>query len=589
MQYLVSVAIGPVQDFISTARRTRDLWFGSWLLSELSASVARYIQAKGGELVFPADLGGNVVNKILATIPDVEGFEAGCRQALSDRLGKISDPLFSKLERRAGSNFYRQNAERQVADLTEFYWAAIPFDGKDYAGARKKVEMLLNARKSTRDFRQPSWSGAVPKSSLDGQRESVIDDRAIDSPETQRIFGLKKKERLCGVGVLKRLAENSASAGFLSTSHVAAIPFLATVKASDEAVQALRDYIAKLTELTFEIEDKDLRTIPESHAHPVFGRYDGQLLYENRLADLPFVDDDGLADAQEALKSFLKAMSPTGGGPSPYYAIVLADGDRMGQFIDGFSEIEDHRRVSMTLSLFSDRCREIVENQDHKGCLIYAGGDDVLALVPVHTVLDCARALADSFGDAFRNEFQDGDLPSLSVGVAVCHHTEPLQDALATARMAERIAKSFDPERKNSLAIVMSKRSGVDISIAGSWSSADGEPFDDRLKWLIHLHLDDALPDGVAYELRDLWNRFGSVSDMDDAVRNEAVRILKRKNAEQGLKPVDREILDKLAGLISSGRCSIKDLSSEIIIAADFAEAYRQSGRFSEEDDNSDA
>lgn len=39
--HLVSIAIGPVQSFIAQARRTRDLWFGSFVLSELSRAAAR--------------------------------------------------------------------------------------------------------------------------------------------------------------------------------------------------------------------------------------------------------------------------------------------------------------------------------------------------------------------------------------------------------------------------------------------------------------------------------------------------------------------------------------------------------------------
>ena len=34
--HLLAIALGPVQEFISAARRTRDLWFGSYLLSEIS-------------------------------------------------------------------------------------------------------------------------------------------------------------------------------------------------------------------------------------------------------------------------------------------------------------------------------------------------------------------------------------------------------------------------------------------------------------------------------------------------------------------------------------------------------------------------
>jgi hypothetical protein len=35
MSYLLAISVGPVQEFIVAARRTRDLWFGSYLLSVL--------------------------------------------------------------------------------------------------------------------------------------------------------------------------------------------------------------------------------------------------------------------------------------------------------------------------------------------------------------------------------------------------------------------------------------------------------------------------------------------------------------------------------------------------------------------------
>ena len=56
MKYLFQVSIGPVQDFIASARRTRDLKFGSELLSELSKAAAKQISEKCGieSLIFPA-------------------------------------------------------------------------------------------------------------------------------------------------------------------------------------------------------------------------------------------------------------------------------------------------------------------------------------------------------------------------------------------------------------------------------------------------------------------------------------------------------------------------------------------------------
>jgi len=84
MQYLFLVTIGPVQGFIKTARRSRDLWFGSWLLSELSKVAAKTIVDQNSlqNLIFPAPhdaptLGAgstlSVANKIVALVPRPPG------------------------------------------------------------------------------------------------------------------------------------------------------------------------------------------------------------------------------------------------------------------------------------------------------------------------------------------------------------------------------------------------------------------------------------------------------------------------------------------------------------------------------------
>ena len=55
MKHLMIFAIGPVQDFIATARRSRDLWYGSWMLSELSKVAANKIVeiTSFDNLIFP--------------------------------------------------------------------------------------------------------------------------------------------------------------------------------------------------------------------------------------------------------------------------------------------------------------------------------------------------------------------------------------------------------------------------------------------------------------------------------------------------------------------------------------------------------
>ena len=40
MTTVLILSFGPVQDFIAAARRSRDLWSGSWLLSEVCKAAA---------------------------------------------------------------------------------------------------------------------------------------------------------------------------------------------------------------------------------------------------------------------------------------------------------------------------------------------------------------------------------------------------------------------------------------------------------------------------------------------------------------------------------------------------------------------
>jgi len=40
MPHVLVISFGPIQDFIASARRCQDLWFGSYLLSELARATA---------------------------------------------------------------------------------------------------------------------------------------------------------------------------------------------------------------------------------------------------------------------------------------------------------------------------------------------------------------------------------------------------------------------------------------------------------------------------------------------------------------------------------------------------------------------
>lgn len=610
MNYLLSISIGPVQDFIATARRSRDLWFGSWLLSELSKAAAlAIVQNSGGNLaslVFPApasveELSPNnnafsVANKIVGVI-DLSQWN-GCasiadasqriRAAVDARLDDIKVDAYSQ-HHIPGSQFRSQVADLQVKDLVEFIWTAVPFDDetRDYKAARALSERLLAARKVTRNFGKVQWGDTVPKSSLDGQRESVIDERAyervlrngkreykLDDHEFRRDYGVRPGERLCGIGLLKRHGRRGQDNRIFSTSHVAAQPVLERLLPEHQPF--LEAYVEALHEAGANLDDHNRAPF----LHPIFGRYDGHLLFQERLKE--FVKPDSLPAAQEALSRF---FAQTGlPRPSPYYALLVADGDRMGKAIDSLTTQTDHRRLSGLLTEFAAIVPSIVRR--NKGSLIYSGGDDVLAFAPLHTALNCGRELAFEFNqrlESFQIE-EDGKTyyPTLSAGIAVAHHLEPLQDALTLARDAEKKAKGIPG--KNALAVIVDKRSGASRVVADTWASIDG-----RLQTFIGWHCSDQIPDKAGYELRDLALRLeGSRAEtnedkiaLDRAKRSEAIRILHRKRAVHGRQEVGELVLDKLENMLQltnsrDQQLGVGQLADELIIAKVFADAVSQ-------------
>lgn len=594
--YLMLVSIGPVQGFIAAARRSRDLWFGSWLLSELAKAAAHQLAAQYGiaQLVFPApetvdDLEPvsklNVANKIVARIQgDPAEIGRAVEQAVRQRLTEIRNDAFKRIS----GEFDLQTATAQVDDLVEFLWVAHPLDGgNDDKRVRDRLEALMAARKATRDFRPGAGRSSQPKSSLDGLRESVIPEHAYPArrePEAVRkhkaaaLYSHYKAgpaERLSGVDLLKRHGYGGDESFFPSTSHVATLPLITRLKQQKADMSgAWAQYLATLKTLeAFEVEE-----VPARFANDLTGRRDGSLLFPDRLAES--LEGDDLRVAQQALATFLETA--TGGlHPQPYYAILVADGDGMGKMIDAQPTLAQHRELSRALDGFARQVPNIIE-REHRGALVYAGGDDVLAFLPLHTALPCARALADTFKKALSNfHYDDGQdakhPPTLSVGLAVSHHIEPLSDALALARSAEKWAKQLSG--KNALAVTVSKRSGAERRVRGRWGTLDA-----RLDYFITLHRTDAIPDGAAYEWREVARSLhhpkppaggddSAYKTAQEALRREVRRVLRRKRAEHGTTPLANRTLDDLDRMILDPTVDIDRLADELIIARLFADA----------------
>lgn len=469
------VTFSPVQPFIAEARRTTDLYAGSRILVKLARAAAGAVQDAGATLVYPADLSDDMPNKLVAIVPwdRSRTIAERAERALREEWAAIAASARQRLAglQPAPDAVWEEIWQRQAPGPWEVYWAAAVQRGENglaYAAAYRAAERALAAAKRTRAFTQTEEPGM--KDTLSGRRTALrtaqLDARAYwaavarNPAVTAATLRPEGRERLDTLGVVKRFAQFEQTPLIRSTSSVASADFLA--RARTLATDALHAYRTAVDTL---LGEHAYRVHPD-----VDWPYDGDLFYQetltpNSLADrYTLLNPDGAAleRVRDRLRGLHKAAA---GPPSPYYGIVVLDGDDMGKRIDEALQTEDplaaHTTLSGSLTRFAREVPDIVEA--HHGQVIYNGGDDVLLLAPLRTALQAATKLA--------NRFEQETGGTASAGIAIAHHLYPLDVALTAARAAEQLAKEVDG--KAAVCVRVLKRSGETADMRSRWQDLD--------------------------------------------------------------------------------------------------------------------
>lgn len=217
-----------------------------------------------------------------------------------------------------------------------------------------------------------------------------------------------------------------------------------------------------------------------------------------------------------------------------YYAILMMDGDKMGKLVNGETlgstwesvmhpaiverlkkpefdlKYRDnwkdlfnskrlvtpaiHAAISEALGDFSlYGVSEIITR--HHGTLIYAGGDDVCAVLPVETAFSAAWQIQQYYTSLYKwiqkgkrpvdahaawtpgpgklsINLGRGDSISISAGILICHHKESLTQMIARAQdLLKKKAKK--EEGRNACAIELRKRSGGSRFFTRKWSEEE--------------------------------------------------------------------------------------------------------------------
>lgn len=249
-------------------------------------------------------------------------------------------------------------------------------------------------------------------------------------------------------------------------------------------------------------------------------------------------DEAAYADTQKIVRNTLGIENL-----ETYYSLIMMDGDRMGAILSGDTATHTaipyrdsfhpnvqkgfdaqaakhkalhaygqqpraispnrHLAISGALNDFSQIVVRHVVEQEHLGRVIYAGGDDVLAMLPTADLLDTLQRLRHAYSGSapqdaktdwghVRNrqgEVRDrlvlnkgfawlngrlmrmmGEHATASTGAIVAHHQAPLGAVLQELRAAEKRAKNEGGRDAFSITIV--KRTGGALYLTEKW----GEP-----------------------------------------------------------------------------------------------------------------
>ncbi|MEF3193263.1 MAG: type III-B CRISPR-associated protein Cas10/Cmr2 [Halothiobacillaceae bacterium] len=254
-----------------------------------------------------------------------------------------------------------------------------------------------------------------------------------------------------------------------------------------------------------------------------------------------------LARAQALVrKTLATALNKDDAKLETYYALIMMDGDRMGAILSGdestgttiryrdsfHPQVQQgfdrhaenqpliqsygqqkraispnrHLAISGALNDFSQTVVRHVVEEEHLGRVIYAGGDDVLAMLPVADLLQTMQRLRHAYSGTLPEDEQTdwkelrkdrnklhckngfawlngrlmrmmGKHATASCGAVVAHHQAPLSAVLRELRAAEKRAKTEGG--RDAFSITVIKRSGGALRLTAKW----GEP----LKLLVKL------------------------------------------------------------------------------------------------------
>jgi len=507
--------LGPVQGFVAQARRTRDFWAGSFILSWLSSVAMASIQQQGGTVSFPqpdahyldwlldrADshppLQGSVPNRFKAMTAHVgaDFNPAQVQQSVAEAWASLANVVWDQDLESLVNDATRRIWKRQTAQFWEISWVISDKEGGNFLDRRKQWRNLVSAPEpGHKCMMMDGWQelSGVESSSMAEVRAFWSSLR--DSGKSGMQTDLRDGEQLCAMAFIKRrfarhfhlvdchLAGSEQRivgwhlpSAVPSVSFLAAAPWIAAAirqapptafEIFNQAASALSEY-SELAHVGGDEHEIDICCVSDAvrQREGFLRRWaglDGQVYFPTALQNINIFADQKKADlVLKALQDLRKAAGLKD-LPSPFYAIVLMDGDQLGVQM---GDLAKQQPISRALNAFTEKAGERV--RQHNGFLVYAGGDDVLAIFPLEDALPAATDLRHCYQQCFVEHGAGKVTSTLSGAIEFVHIRTPLTRVLQDAhQLLDRVAK--DETGRDALAIRVWKPSGMAVEWSMPW------------------------------------------------------------------------------------------------------------------------
>lgn len=530
MSYYLHFTFGPVQSFVAQARRTRDLYAGSLLLSHLALVAMQGLPDPDNQVVLPnfkelreiatKSEHASAPNRFKAEFVSKEAAIEAAHQAqaaLQEAWLRIAGAVWEKFLKDPAAKGQDTEAiwKRQVENFWQIAWIVTEGDESD----------ALDRRKNWQTYWPPEEPG--DHCVLMGQWQELSGYLRAKEREKQDAFwkevrekvedlDLEQGERLCAIAFIKRffplvakkaIGRELNAYGWPSTVTIAALPWLRKVAETPAAHDAAHRYLQLVRSqpgaLVTRVERiKLLHKFPENIGD--FARLSGNFLNRTTLANEDSTSLKEGTDRRSLLSSLDALEKVSQDRPGNFYALLLMDGDSMGALI----RTHGAEQITKGLTQFAGNIPS--EIYHHDGVTIYAGGDDLLALLPLDRALEAAIAARKLYQESFDEKVK----ATLSGTIVFAHYRCTFSHVLTLAhKLLDEVAK--DLTGRDALAIQVLKPSGETCV----WSA----PFDHLTQRSPHLFTAliqefgnersggrKTLSSSLLYKLRDRFSEFAA-------------------------------------------------------------------------------